>query len=191
MSCLLHLGMASPCNPKFCQHILHPRGLSAFLCGKQDRCKVSSGQGNTNLSGSNFAGACRPPVQEAGSVHHVDAPVALLETSVLQGQVDEAAMNSFFTECIQRRYFPGQQLHVASTPRMSRHPAEMMQPHPKGQALHTDAMIILSGPTVGQRVVTYANMVNIACTGCQRHTKKNSVVSMIHVAVVHCLSNHL
>ena len=40
-------------------------------------------------------------------MHHPDVPVTLLETSALQGQVDEVVTNAFFIECIQRRYFPG------------------------------------------------------------------------------------
>ena len=40
-------------------------------------------------------------------MHHLDAPVTMLETSALQGQIDEVTINAFFTDCIQRRYFPG------------------------------------------------------------------------------------
>ena len=31
----------------------------------------------------------------------------MLESSVLQDQMDAAAIEAFFTECIQRRYLPG------------------------------------------------------------------------------------
>ncbi|KAK9825012.1 hypothetical protein WJX74_000498 [Apatococcus lobatus] len=49
----------------------------------------------------------RAPLAEAACVHQSDAPMIRLETSVSQSHVDEDAINSFFIDCIQRRYFPG------------------------------------------------------------------------------------